>query len=80
MRTGLVLTAPCTLTLYNFSTRQHLFHWTRSVTIEQPRLTLVYCKMWDVIQNDLLCVKRDVKPYTLAHHSEPCSAGINQAR
>ena len=37
-------------TLYDFSTRQHLFHWTRSVTTEQPRLTLVYSKMWDVIQ------------------------------
>ena len=24
-------------TLYDFSPRQHLFHWTRSVTIEQPR-------------------------------------------
>jgi len=24
-------------TLYDFSTRQHLFHWTRSVTTEHPR-------------------------------------------
>jgi len=24
-------------TLYDFSIRQHLFHWTRSVAIEQPR-------------------------------------------
>ena len=39
MQKDLVLTAPCTLDirLYNFSTRQHLFHWTRSVITEQPR-------------------------------------------
>jgi len=24
------------VTLYDCSTRQHFFHWTRSVTIEQP--------------------------------------------
>ena len=25
------------MTLYDFSTRQHIFHWTKSVTVEQPR-------------------------------------------
>jgi len=39
MQRGLVLPAPCTLDMqhYDFSTRQHVFHWTISVTIEQPR-------------------------------------------
>jgi len=37
-------------TLYNFSTSQYLFHWTRTVTLSSPDLILVYCKMWGVIQ------------------------------
>ena len=41
MQIGLALTAPYTVhtehaALYDFSARQRLFHWTRSVTIEQP--------------------------------------------
>ena len=36
MQRGLVLTAPYTLDMQHYTTRQHLFHWTRSVTIEQP--------------------------------------------
>ena len=39
MQQRLVLSAMHTghTILYDFSTRQHLFHWIRSVTTEQPR-------------------------------------------
>jgi len=56
MQRDLMLSAPCSLhtghaTLQEYlNAIQHFFHWIRSVTIEQPRHTLVYCKMWDVIQ------------------------------
>ena len=36
MQRGLVLTVPCTLDMQHCTTRQHLFHWSRSVTIKQP--------------------------------------------
>jgi len=36
MQRGLVLTAPCTLDMRHCTTKQHLFHWTRYMTIDQP--------------------------------------------